>query len=156
MCEAGLDGDPWAGRQPAMVYRDISFSEPMRQKLLAGSKTQTRRVLTEKGIVCDVVVEGRAYTRGEVGTQEDVMCPYGVPGDRLWVRGLPDILLEITAVRAERLDSIGAADALAEGVCPGTDPVEGYKIIWDELNAARGFGWSENPLVWVITFARLR
>jgi hypothetical protein len=139
-----------------MSEREILFSAKMRAKLLDGSKTQTRRVLTEAGIVCDMVLEGRAYKYGAPGTQEEITCPYGAVGDRLWVRGQPDILLGITGVRAERLDSISVADARAEGVEPGTDPVAGYRVIWDGLNAARGFGWSENPWVWVITFKRLQ
>jgi hypothetical protein len=139
-----------------MIEREILFSTPMRAKLLEGSKTQTRRVLTEAGIACDLVLEGRAYKKGSSGTKEQIACPYGAAGDRLWVRGQPDILLGITEVRAERLDSISEADARAEGVGLGADPVAGYKVIWDELNAARGFGWSDNPWVWVITFTRLQ
>jgi hypothetical protein len=139
-----------------MIEREILFSAPMRAKLLEGSKTQTRRVLTEAGIVCDLVLGGRAYKKGASGMQEEITCPYGAAGDRLMVRGQPDILLGITEVRAERLDSISVSDARAEGVGAGADPIEGYRMIWDGLNAARGFGWSENPWVWVITFTRLQ
>jgi hypothetical protein len=139
-----------------VIEREILFSPLMRAKLLEGSKTQTRRVLSEAGIVCDLVLGGRAYRKGASGTREEITCHYGSAGDRLRVRGQPDILLGITEVRAERLDSISVADALAEGADPQTDPIAGYKAIWDGLNAARGFGWSENPWVWVITFVRLR
>ena len=134
-----------------MTEREILFGPPMRAKLLAGQKTQTRRVLSEAGVVCGRVVDGRAYG----SDHREIICPYGVAGDRLWVRGQPDILLGITEVRAERLGSISLDDALAEGVEPGADPVAGYRTIWDGLNAARGFGWDLDPWVWVITFVRL-
>jgi hypothetical protein len=138
-----------------MTEREILFSAPMRAKLLEGTKTQTRRVLCEAGVVCDAVLEGRAYKIGQTGARQEIICPYGIGGDRLWVRGRPDLLLEITQVWAERLGSISVGDALAEGVGPAADPVAGYRIIWDGLNAARGFGWSLDPWVWVISFRRL-
>jgi hypothetical protein len=64
------------------------------------------------------------------------------------------IVLEITATRAERLRSITAKDAIAEG-CPGDrfgDPVGWFAQIWDQHFAARGYGWSANPWVWVMGF----
>jgi hypothetical protein len=127
----------------------------MRAKLIGGTKTQTRRVLTEAGITCDSVVEGRVYCIAGSGRREELDCPYGSPGDALRVPGEPKLLLQITSVRAERLDAISVGDALAEGVEPGSDPVSGYRAIWDWLNAERGFGWATNPWVWVISFVRL-
>jgi hypothetical protein len=51
-----------------MKERPILFSGAMVKALLAGRKTQTRRVLFNQ----------RAYDLDK--------CPYGQPGDRLWVR----------------------------------------------------------------------
>jgi hypothetical protein len=28
----------------------------------------------------------------------------------------------------------------------------GFSVLWDDLNAKRGFGWDANPWCWVISF----
>jgi hypothetical protein len=30
-----------------------------------------------------------------------------------------------------------------------------YECLWDSINAKRGYGWDENPWVWVIEFERV-
>jgi len=79
--------------------RPILFSTPMVRALLAGSKTQTRRVAK---VVADPLFSGGGYVtqrRDTLGPRETgghigigageglhQACPYGSPGDRLWVR----------------------------------------------------------------------
>lgn len=164
-----------------MKERPILFSAPMVQAILAGSKTQTRRVVKSPGM--------------------ESPCPYGEIGDFLWVRetwGVRDgmivyrandedmpldkgekwkpsihmwrnasrITLEITNVRIERLQEISESDARAEGVSKyeGECPLRNKRLnkyqlqfaaLWDSINAKRGLGWDVNPFVWVIEFKRI-
>lgn len=62
-----------------MKERGILFSAPMVRALLEGSKTQTRRAL--KGIAPEW---RESASMPELVAQLE--CPYGQPGDRLWVR----------------------------------------------------------------------
>lgn len=70
--------------------RPILFSEPMVRALLAGSKTQTRRVakaaLLEDG--SEFRDDDGWPLRYDEGTHTELRAasPYGLPGDRLWVR----------------------------------------------------------------------
>lgn len=68
--------------------RPILFSGPMVRAILAGTKTVTRRLAKKMGVVLEgVPFEGLgkgAHALGEHGSP--VACPYGVRGDRLWVR----------------------------------------------------------------------
>lgn len=78
-----------------MKERPILFSAPMVRALLAGTKTQTRRVAKnlpheseyEPGLFSMMVVrDGKLMeATGGVGMLKP-LCPYGQPGDRLWVR----------------------------------------------------------------------
>lgn len=207
-----------------MKERPIIFDAESVRAILDGTKTQTRRVVRD---------QSRAVF---------VPCPYGAPGDRMWVReawrlwgwdedfsgasigykdaqckwcDFPDgdyerwldwlieesdkfealpgvawdedeerydiadksvipwrspihmprwasrITLEVTGVRVERLQMISEDDARAEGVDgdshPGTHVGRcrgNFARRWDDINAKRGYPWSSNPWVWVVTFKR--
>ena len=80
-----------------MTDRPILFSGPMVRAILDGRKTQTRRIVkpkaewAERFPICnpDGMAAGHQiwWWDGEhdrVGASQD--CPYGVPGDRLWVK----------------------------------------------------------------------
>jgi hypothetical protein len=212
-----------------MKERPILFSAPMVRALLGGSKTQTRRVvkLTDAGHV----KEPNSHRRWHPDDPSAIAaCPYGQPGDRLWVREtftdllgsgiehrpIPSgplqryvfaadiepgsygdearkefgvkwkpsmfmprwasrITLEITAVRVERLQDIGEADAIAEGVYDGKackcaepldfvrscgscggrmiDAIGLYQSLWESINGRDS--WAVNPWVWVIEFKKV-
>ena len=74
------------------------------------------------------------------------------------------LLLDVKAIRVERLQEITEEAAIAEGV----DAVsladaprqavwsrrQDFAQLWDSLNKKRGFGWDLNPWVWVVSFER--
>ncbi len=70
-----------------MKERPILFSAPMVRAILAGTKTQTRRVAKHPlaqnlSYIVDI---GKGWFGDEEG-EVQIRCPYGQPGDRLWVR----------------------------------------------------------------------
>lgn len=81
-----------------MTERPILFSAPMVRAILDGRKTQTRRVVKpqpESGHDGEPYWHVGGYRawqfRGiadplRMGTNNPLVCPYGQPGDRLWVR----------------------------------------------------------------------
>lgn len=84
-----------------MKERPILFTDPMPQAILAGRKTMTRRVVKCNRFYGEpdwstAYVDGPANNQylhvrqsgGKYGdaTNQRITCPYGVPGDRLWVR----------------------------------------------------------------------
>lgn len=69
--------------------RPILFNAAMVRAILGGHKTQTRRIVKtcrERGMQGPVVrgQKGEVATVGFAATAG--LCPYGQPGDRLWVR----------------------------------------------------------------------
>ncbi|KAF1068213.1 MAG: hypothetical protein GAK45_01441 [Pseudomonas citronellolis] len=186
-----------------MKERPILFSGPMVRAILEGRKTVTRRA-------CKPQPSAHAHTKSVNGmpmsewweTGKDInRCPYGQPGDRLWIReawaqinvaqapgeswvvyrecdnrtdyGGPwkpsihmrrrdsRILLEITAVRVERLQDISDDQCRAEGATGGHGSIPGYiynatvqehfRHIW----TSTGGDYDANPWVWVIEFKRV-
>lgn len=210
-----------------MKERPILFSAPMVRALLAGTKTQTRRALrvqppVETQSFCtyhhpDPRPHHYAVDGGSL-LDFAVPCPYGAPGDRLYVRETwqheyhpeayrdgallfyradylndphgPDgekspegryrswrpaihmprdasrILLELTDVRVERLNSISESDAMAEGIRrhaivdhwfnvpgvsgAGTTARAAYALLWNSINGKGS--WNTNPWVWAVSF----
>lgn len=72
------------------------------------------------------------------------------------------ITLEITNVRAERLHDMDNNDALWEGT-PDLRTMENnwdlrdcFAVLWDSINAKRGYSWTSNPWVWALEFKRMK
>lgn len=75
-----------------MTERPLLMSAPMVRAILNGSKTQTRRVLKTEPLY-DGRFAGKWKLVGKGGREAALcspmiadLCPYGMPGDRLWVR----------------------------------------------------------------------
>lgn len=233
-----------------MRERPILFSGPEVCAILEGRKTVTRRII-KPGFPA-VVTEVLPYVdapgawmppsprNSEEPWDEQVrVCPWGWPGERLWVRetwtdvnllGAPGlaykadggardlmedesfldeggafnyddprakpyhfscwyadleeakwrpsihmprwasrILLEVTAVRVQRLHSISPDQVLAEGFVQrqfelgygfglpnwsrGVPPREAFRALWVHINGANS--WEANPWVWAVEFKRL-
>ena len=74
--------------------------------------------------------------------------------------------LEITDIRVERVQDITEIDAVSEGLSDADimqkhppsaafrKPTarEAFRVLWDSINAKRGYAWESNPWVWVIEF----
>lgn len=77
------------------------------------------------------------------------------------------LTLEVIDVKVERVQDITLSDAIAEGMVWEDErkarasftgmayQTEWWRNLWDSINAKRGFGWSVNPLVWVVEFRKL-
>lgn len=246
-----------------MKDRPLPFSAEQVRAVLEDRMTQTRRVINfalneyhrcnplnpendillgEWGLSGIGELEGNtlhytAQTEVDDCEKATVTCPYGVPGDRLWVRETfalsifdpdtaepdtknPDdwdrprykadgnekewhrqevgedglarnvesikppwrssrymprwasrISLEVIGVRVERVQDISEVDAQAEisrplnkthlntdgsrSVHPDRIWRDGFRSVWDSINAKRGYGWDVNPWVWIVEFRRL-
>lgn len=194
----------------AVRERPMLFSAPMIVALLAGKKTQTRRIIkpqpNEDGLADDS--EPQEYGYAWRGTDGSIcQCPHGRRGSLLWVRetwatrpisdhlkpsdlteDLANILfradekqpttfapkwrpsifmprwasritLEITEVRAQRLQDISEEDAIAEGVKTLPNSywyptwARTFCHLWNDINPDNGC--EKNPHVWAITFKRI-
>lgn len=217
--------------EPVAITKDrpILFSGAMVHAILEGRKTQTRRVIKFARVPYEPDSHNvwkcwnGSPSKGNWSHQwQDgdlvLRCPYGKPGDRLWVRetfipdppidgwsgdiswngcgrpisGVPEhyrspehcifraswdgsdlkwrpgihmprwasrLTLQITKIRAERVQQITNEDAQAEGcdfrISKTPNYANAFAILWDSINAKRGFSWEVNPWVWVVEFRRI-
>ncbi len=64
-------------------------------------------------------------------------------------------LLEVTAVKVERIQEISHKDICAEGVIIPVDGVPIFQPVWDSINGKK-YPWKINPQVWVYTVRRVK
>ena len=123
----------------------------------------------------------RALDRGPVFYKADGgKCPAGWRNPMFMPRWCCRLVIEITEVRAQRVQYISEADAIAEGIHKfklptgdiyGSDPrgtpsklisdtaVGAYALLWDSINARKyggAYAWDRNPWVWCITFKEVQ
>lgn len=176
-----------------MKERPIIFSGPMVRAIIEGRKTQTRRVVIGTkddwnscpyGQLGDGLWVRETFllrARGKVVVyRADMSEPeasgfgamYGGWKPAIFMpRKLSRIALEVTDVRAQRLQDISEDDAKAEGLRhhhswggaeswrAGDDisdfnPQRCFMKMWDSINARRA-PWASNPWVWAISFKRI-
>ena len=108
----------------------------------------------------------------DVGEPDD--CIYSKTGWRPSIhmpREAARLFLRVTDVRVERINQITNNDILREGlrsescnICvhDGGSGCEHcfailnpFRKLWDSINAKRGYGWDNNPWVWVYSFKRI-
>lgn len=171
-----------------MSEHPILFSGPMVRAILHGTKTQTRRALRpqpdrklDATVHYDRATGGAMWAsiHGDHGTH----CPYGKPGERLWVREtwrkaegvlqyradpvtwgptrkwtpaihMPRVASRLTLeVTGVRVERLQDITE-RDAIDEGETGTSGYRLLWDDLNGKRGLGWSTNPWVWVVEFRR--
>ena len=114
-----------------MKERPILFSAPMVRAILNGTKTQTRRVVKarkDRVIGCDLAPHEIA---GEINSGDYTNCPYGQPGDRLWVREATVRVEDHGYIGPVYVESEDGRACLAGGLAPAPDDcteVEPYEL----------------------------
>ena len=170
-----------------MKERPILFSGAMVRAILEGRKTQTRRVINPQPLPyidtpCKFGVPGdRLWVRETFLVQPDLWernhgpqpIHYaastriaeaedyvGKPSIHM-PRWASRIMLEITAVRAERVQKISGQDCWAEGIeYAGWDctvygsAVDCYRDIWESIYGKGS--WDGDPWVWVVGFQQVK
>lgn len=115
--------------------------------------------------VADIEYAATARSYAEIGLKGKLRPSMFLP------RWASRITLIVTDVRAQRLQEISEADAVAEGLvrlkatgryvvtqgdqhfgCAHHDPRKTFRDLWDGINAGRGYGWDANPWVAAYTF----
>ena len=114
--------------------------------------------------------------------ENGLKCPYGAPGDRLWVKEawceiggvvfykanyedrqaseyvwmnpmfMPRRLSRITLEVTGLQCERLQRISAADAIAEGYESIGRYIDDWNKLNAKRGYGWDANPWVWVVEF----
>lgn len=75
-----------ASTSAAPKERPIPFTDLMVDAILNGRKSQTRRIIKNADWLACLTGDCPHETQRECDAALQAMCPYGVPGDRLWIK----------------------------------------------------------------------
>jgi len=132
--------DPKPKKGTDMKERTILFSAPMVRAILEGRKTMTRRVMKGQPHTHRIAGFGFPTLKGGFVSKEAILadCPYGQPGDRLWVREAWRYY-DWTEDGAPMLEF--RADGKTGPWCYNTplDWVDRLESVWIELSAPENF-----------------
>lgn len=174
-----IDQDGWVSiSRPSIMFPSLGAFLKQRSPYHPGDILWVRETWQET----DVCHAGGGYDlhtkfvyRADFQPEEGVRTPEKWRSPIYMPKEAARIFLRVTGVGAERLQEISCDDAIAEGtiewICEehksGTyidnamrgaacaKPERAFALLWDSLNAKRGYGWDKNPWVWVIEFRRL-
>lgn len=171
----GTQGDNWQdrkahGRGMGEQHHSAKLT-PADAQAIRGSTLSQRALARQYGVSQSTIGEirtGKSWTAHAPG-------PRNAPAWKPWTssihmpRAACRLVLELTAVRVERLQEISDDECYAEGAgewaAENAERLlgqgmkyrnirEAFKALWDSINAKRGFGWGSNPWVWVLDFKR--
>jgi hypothetical protein len=170
------DGGEWLGVKPGEFVWQCPYGKPgdplwVRETMLSlthehhmkNGQLRWPKPKDDRGIQTfrDNVIYAADVQYGDTILSE---C-YGTYNKSHMPRWASRITLEIADIRVERVQEISHDDAVAEG-CYRIESCDkyphgnawgraGFAILWDSINAKRGFGWNINPWVWVIEFKQV-
>ena len=148
-----------------MKEKSLKFNGEMVQAILDGRKTQTRLPVKPQPKNGDYITDALGgFHVGQMRDSENAfreIKPKYQVGEKVWVREC--FQLEITGVRVDMIQALSLPDLEGEGfkkhkehsgsfLMDTQDSFEEFINLWDSIYADKGYGWYENPYVWVYEF----
>lgn len=149
------------------VVRPILFAGPLVLAILDGRKRETRRPQGNASRQLKLVPpaeQGDYFWVRETFARLGERLVYRADEPNVRVKWTPSIhmpgsacrvVLRVTSARADRLQRMTEADAIAEGfaaVPPFGSALDHFRFAWDVCYGRKGFRWTDDPLVWIYEF----
>lgn len=160
-CPYGKKGDLLYLKEPTEV---LTFQS----RRWAGTELNSVRVRYPDGMIRDLEITSDDYKK--LAARKNLARPTRA---LFMLRSFARYWFTVTDIRVEKLQDISESDAIAEGIyqmssgywtggihpVKGTykhmpDPLSGFRDLWNSINKARGYGWDQNPWVWVVSYLR--
>jgi len=159
-----LEGDKWVGvysKDPNVTNPtyEVRCPYPIGSRLWVRETWTRARTWTGKPWIYKAELTAEEWARREEIAKRNPPDPSGYVlrwnSPIFMPRRASRITLEVTGVRAERLQDIAYPDIVAEGYPDPNHPYPArmwYMALWDSINGKR-YPWASNPWVWVVEFA---